>query len=92
MTHLDTVAVAPDRTGLDRIVEKIRPDGADRHRFATSINAGTVEDQIGRYRALADAGVSTAIVALADLGSPEPIERFAAVIDAFSGDKQQPGD
>ena len=39
-------------------------------RYAASVNAGTVADQIGRFRALADAGVGTAIVSLPDLGDP----------------------
>jgi alkanesulfonate monooxygenase SsuD/methylene tetrahydromethanopterin reductase-like flavin-dependent oxidoreductase (luciferase family) len=45
---------------------------------------GTAEDHIGRFRGLAEAGVQTAIVALADLGGTEPIERFAEVIAAFA--------
>jgi len=49
--------------------------------------AGTVEEQIGRYRELADAGVEQAFVALHDVvdpgGSTAAIERFAEVIAAF---------
>ncbi len=44
--------------------------------------AGTVEDQIGRYRLLAEAGVQTAIVRLAPLDE-QAVERFAPVIAAF---------
>jgi hypothetical protein len=47
------------------------------------VNAGTVTDQIGRFRALADVGVSCAIVSLPNLGQGDAIERFAPVIDAF---------
>ncbi len=47
------------------------------------VNAGTVEEQIGRYRALAEAGVQTAIVGLGDLAGTETVERFADVIAAF---------
>jgi F420-dependent oxidoreductase-like protein len=48
-------------------------------------NAGTVEEHIGRYRELAEAGVQTAIVGLADATGPEAVERFADVIAAFRG-------
>ena len=46
---------------------------------------GSVEEQIGRYRELADAGVQNAIVSMADLnaGDTAPVERFAEVIAAF---------
>ena len=45
-------------------------------------NAGTVDEQIGRYRAFADAGVQTAIVSLPDVAEGG-IERFAPVLAAF---------
>lgn len=44
---------------------------------------GTVEEQIGRFRALADAGVQQVFVALHEDGSGEQVERFAPVIAAF---------
>ena len=44
--------------------------------------AGTVEEQVGRYRELAEAGVETAIVRLADLDEAA-VARFAPVIRAF---------
>ena len=51
--------------------------------IARSVNAGTVTDQVGRFRGLADAGVDLAIVSLPDLGEPGAIERFGSVIAAF---------
>jgi F420-dependent oxidoreductase-like protein len=45
--------------------------------------AGTVEEHVGRYRELAEAGVQTAIVALGDAAGPESVSRFAEVITAF---------
>ena len=53
------------------------------------MNAGTVADQIGRFRELADAGVQTAIVSLPDLpqspaDGPDPVARFAPIIAAFA--------
>jgi hypothetical protein len=47
------------------------------------VNAGTVDDHVGRFRALAEAGVQTAIVNLPDLADPEPVERFADVIGRY---------
>ncbi len=44
---------------------------------------GSVDEHIGRYRELAEAGVQTAFVRLADLGGTEPVERFGEVIRAF---------
>jgi hypothetical protein len=50
---------------------------------AERLSAGTVDDHIGRYLALADAGVETAIVALPDGWTPGALETFARVIAAF---------
>jgi hypothetical protein len=44
---------------------------------------GTTEEQIGRYRELADAGVQEVFLALHEDGTGEQIERFAEVIAAF---------
>ena len=44
-------------------------------------DVGTVEEQIGRYRALAEAGVQRAFVGVVDDGSMGGYERFGAVID-----------
>ena len=47
-------------------------------------HAATVAEQIERYGELADAGVQTAIVRLADVGrKPDAIARFAPVLAAF---------
>jgi hypothetical protein len=47
--------------------------------------AGTAQEQVGRYRELAEAGVRTAIVGLADSAGAESVTRFAEVIAAFRG-------
>jgi alkanesulfonate monooxygenase SsuD/methylene tetrahydromethanopterin reductase-like flavin-dependent oxidoreductase (luciferase family) len=46
--------------------------------------AGTVEEQIGRYRVLAEAGVQTAIVRMARLDEGA-VARFAPIVAAFRG-------
>jgi alkanesulfonate monooxygenase SsuD/methylene tetrahydromethanopterin reductase-like flavin-dependent oxidoreductase (luciferase family) len=44
---------------------------------------GTVDEQIGRYRAWAEAGVEEAVVALRLDGTPTQVEAFAPVVAAF---------
>ena len=44
---------------------------------------GTVEETVGRYRELAEAGVQQVFVGVHGLGEVEPIERFGEVIAAF---------
>ena len=44
---------------------------------------GTVEEQIGRYRRWAEAGVQEAVVALRLDGTTAQVEAFAPVIAAF---------
>ena len=45
--------------------------------------AASVDEHVGRYRELAEAGVQTAIVGLSDAGGAESVARFAGVIAAF---------
>ena len=54
-------------------------DGADREHP----DQGTVAEQVGRYRALADAGVQEVFVAVHEPGTGTGVERFAEVIAAF---------
>ena len=84
VTQLSTTIVGRDASEVDAIVERLRPRRRGAERYAATVNAGTVADQIGRFRALADAGVRSAIVSFPDLGDGEPIERFADVVGAFS--------
>jgi alkanesulfonate monooxygenase SsuD/methylene tetrahydromethanopterin reductase-like flavin-dependent oxidoreductase (luciferase family) len=83
VTQLSTALVGSTRSALDTAVDTLRPPSVPADRYAASVNAGTVEDHIGRFRGLADAGVQTAVVSFPDLGSTEPVERFAAVLEAF---------
>jgi F420-dependent oxidoreductase-like protein len=45
--------------------------------------AATVEEHVGRYRELAEAGVQTAIAGLSDAAGPDSVARFAEIIAAF---------
>jgi F420-dependent oxidoreductase-like protein len=46
--------------------------------------AASVEEHVGRYRELAEAGVQTAIVGLSDAHGAESVARFADVVAAFA--------
>ena len=84
VTQLSTTLVGRDRAEVDTLLDALRPRRTSAQRYAERVNAGTVADQVGRFRALADAGVQTAIVSLPDVTqSVDAIERFAGVIDAF---------
>jgi F420-dependent oxidoreductase-like protein len=52
-----------------------------RGRFMPDV--GTVDELVGRYRALAEAGVQHAVVGVVGSLQPEDVERFAPVIAAF---------
>jgi F420-dependent oxidoreductase-like protein len=84
VTHLSTALAGSDRAALDALVERLRPNRASVESFMAAVNGATVADHIGRFRALADAGVGTAIVSLPDVADPDSLDRFAPVIAAFS--------
>jgi F420-dependent oxidoreductase-like protein len=82
--HCEAVGRDPAAITVTQLGEAgIVPPGAARADDAQ----GTVDEQIGRYRELADAGVQQVFVALHDVvddqGATSGIERFAPVIDAF---------
>ena len=83
VTHLSTVLVGDDRFGVDSAVERLRPKRMSADRFAERVNAGTVDQHIGRFRQLGQAGVQTAILSLPDVEDPAAIARFARVIAAL---------
>lgn len=80
LSHLTTALVGPDPQAL---AERIRPRGADPARWAAGVHAGTAQDQVGRFRELADVGVGEIVVRLADLTDADAVVRFAPVIEAF---------
>jgi F420-dependent oxidoreductase-like protein len=84
VTQLSTTLVGRDRAELEQLIERQRPRRSSGERYAATVNAGTVADQVGRFRGLAEVGVSTAIVSLPDLTDTAPIERFAPLIAAFA--------
>jgi F420-dependent oxidoreductase-like protein len=84
VTHLSTALVERDASSLGALVDRLRGDRSTAEAYAARVNAATVDDHVGRFRRLADAGVQTAIVSLPDLSGTEPLERFSEVIAAFA--------
>ena len=77
ITVLDLPVVGRDRDDTWARVERLRGRTAAAA-YAARTNAGTVADQRDRYAALADRGVSTVFVALADLDGADDLDRPGA--------------
>jgi alkanesulfonate monooxygenase SsuD/methylene tetrahydromethanopterin reductase-like flavin-dependent oxidoreductase (luciferase family)/predicted kinase len=83
VTVLDIPVIGTDREHVAELVERLRGrTGATA--FARRHHAGTPADHIGRYRLLAERGVSTVFVSLPDLAGPDEVRRLAPVVTAFS--------
>lgn len=83
VTHLSPLLVGTDRGELRALVEAHRGPSGTHATAAERLAAGTVDDHIGRFRLLAEAGVRTSIVSLTGLADAAAVERFAPVIAAF---------
>ena len=83
VTHLSTALAARDGRKLDGLVARLRPRHTSPDAFAAQVNAATVRDHVGRFRALAEAGVQTAIVSLANVDDEGSLAVFGDVISAF---------
>ena len=83
VTQLSPILSAPDAARLASRVDELRPESVSANRFIEGRTAGTVHEHIDRFGRLAQAGVDTAIVSLADVGHPGAVADFAPVIDAL---------
>ena len=83
MTHLSTALIGSDDGHVSDLVERLRPPRRPAARYADAVNAGTIDDHVGRFRELAEAGASEVIVRLPDLTDVAPIDRLGKVIAAF---------
>jgi hypothetical protein len=77
-----TALVGADDRHVAELVARLR-SRRQAAQYAASVNAGTVDDHVGRFRQLAEAGVAEPVVRLPDLANSEPIGRFASVSKAF---------
>ena len=82
VTHLGPAAVAADARAVTTMLERLTPADGSRDATAATINAGTVDDHVGRFRGLAEAGVQHAIVYLPE-NTVETVGSMAPVIAAF---------
>lgn len=83
ITQLTTALVGHDDRHVGELVERLRRPRQDRVRYATSVNAGTVADHIGRFREVAEAGAQEVMVRLPDPRDPGSLDAMALVIAAF---------
>jgi alkanesulfonate monooxygenase SsuD/methylene tetrahydromethanopterin reductase-like flavin-dependent oxidoreductase (luciferase family)/predicted kinase len=83
VTVLDIPIVGPDRDAVSTLVENLRGRTAAAT-FARTHHAGTTDEQVGRYRMLAERGVRTVFVALPDLAGAQQVETFAPIVAAFA--------
>ena len=83
VTVLDIPVIGGDREQVSALVERLR-GRTSAAAFARRHHAGTPADHIGRYRLLADRGVSTVFVSLPDLTGPDEVLRLAPVLAAFA--------
>jgi F420-dependent oxidoreductase-like protein len=83
LSHLSTVLVGRDDAQAAELVEARRPRRRSAESYAATVNAGTVADQVGRLRELAEAGVGEVAMRLPNIADPASLELFGEVIAAF---------
>ena len=82
VTQLSTTLVGRTTSELADLVDRHRPPRRGPDRWSRQVHAGTLDEQVTRFGALADAGVREAVVSLPDIADPGALERFGAVIAA----------
>jgi alkanesulfonate monooxygenase SsuD/methylene tetrahydromethanopterin reductase-like flavin-dependent oxidoreductase (luciferase family)/predicted kinase len=83
VTVLDIPVIGRDREDAASIVEKLR-GRATAAAFAQRHHAGPADEHIGRYRLLAERGVTTVFVSLPHLTDPEDILCLTPLAAAFT--------
>jgi F420-dependent oxidoreductase-like protein len=83
LSHLSTVLVGRDDAQVAEQVESRRPRRRSAESYAATVNAGTVADQVGRLRELAEAGVGEVAMRLPNIAGGASLEVFGEVIAAF---------
>ncbi|MGI9614803.1 MAG: LLM class flavin-dependent oxidoreductase, partial [Acidimicrobiales bacterium] len=83
ITQLSPILSAPDSRSLRGRIAELAPSTVSPEEFAERVAAAPAEVHVERFSSLAEAGVQTAIVSLADVGHPGAVADFAPVIDAL---------
>jgi alkanesulfonate monooxygenase SsuD/methylene tetrahydromethanopterin reductase-like flavin-dependent oxidoreductase (luciferase family) len=83
VTVLDVPVLGRDRNHAGELVELLR-GRTSATAYARQHHAGTAADLVGRYRQLAQRGVSTVFVSLPDPGGPDDVLRLTPVAAAFA--------
>ena len=83
ITVLDVPVLGRDRDHVGALVEQLR-GRTSASAYARAHHAGTADDHVGRYRLLAERGVSTVFVSLPDLTGPDEVARLAPLASAFA--------
>jgi alkanesulfonate monooxygenase SsuD/methylene tetrahydromethanopterin reductase-like flavin-dependent oxidoreductase (luciferase family) len=83
LTHLAPALVGAHDRHVAELVGRYRAPRTSPGQAAAALNAGTVDDHVGRFRQLADEGVREVMVRLPDPGDPDQIQQLATVIAAF---------
>ena len=86
ITQLGTVLLAKDAAALETRIDELVSERrvTDVTAFRERVNAGTIDEHIGRFRAFAEAGVQEAILSMPDVHHPDAIPRFAEIVEAFA--------
>lgn len=84
ITFLSPTLIANDQSELESQLAALKPNNLSADQFANVVNAGLVDDQIGRFRGLADAGVQTVMISPVGMADASTVTRFGPVIEAFS--------
>lgn len=84
LTHLSTTLIGRDQREVDALVKQLRPRNQDPAKYAAAVNAGTVADQVSRFRELAEAGAAEVMFSLPALDDDlSPLDTAGEVIAAF---------
>lgn len=80
VTVLDVPVIGRDRDAVASRIERVRGRSSPK---ALAHRAGTPDEQIRRYRTLAELGVGTIFLSPAELRGPADVTEFAPVVRAF---------
>lgn len=83
ITQLSPILSAPDHRSLRDRVAELAPSTVSPEEFVERAGAAPAEVHVERLTALAEVGVQTTIVSLADVGYPGAVADFAPIIDAL---------